>query len=175
MEGTAAWVVVQGAPTPLDLDIEEGADMHIMWWQIVVIPLLVIVGGIGQHWIANRAAARKADVDHTQVLLTGYVQQVTDLAGRVAVLESETRRSNHRSDRYRRIAYRAVDRVDDQDAYFAMRDAARRQHDPDHTLTPWVPSPPPHLFDPEWTARRRAELESLGEESVASPIGQVGG
>ena len=187
MEGTAAWVVVQGAPTPLDLDIEEEVDVSLAWWQIVLVPILIALGGVAQHWMTSRAANRKADADHTGVLLNGYLSQVKELnsqvvtlSARVSSVERTLSRSELARDRTHRLAHRALDRVDDLQAYLSRREEARDRHDPDHRLTPWVPIPPQHLMDGAWTDRRRAELDAL--EILDAPPGlpdpaddQVGG
>lgn len=163
-EETRAFAVVQGPPGQLEIEAQEAADVTGVWPSIIIAVITSLLGGgaLG-HYFTSRSAMKEAATDHSEFLLKGYAAQVTDLAGRVTVLERDRRRATHSRDQAHRVAHRALDRVDDWEIYFLRRDKARRKHDPDGTRTSWVPDRPGHLADPEWVKRRRDELAALDD------------
>lgn len=177
-EKTRAYAAVEGVPGPLEVEAQEAAEAGMDWTGITIALITALLGGgaIG-NWIQARTAGRKADVDKFTALVSGYKDQVALLdkrvvdliAGqeadraRIAALERESSRERHIRSRAVRIAHQALDRADDQSVYIHRREEVRLEHDPDGTVTDWVPKIPTHLADREWTSRKRAELNALDE------------
>lgn len=159
---TRAFAVASGAPSAVEIDAQEAVDASMIDVPSIALVLIpsVLSGAVG-HWLASRAALKKAATDHTSLQLDTYRDQLENLTVRVDRMESRLRRAEHGRDRYRRIAYLALDRVDDLSEYLSLRESTRRHHDPDGAMTSWVPDPPIHLTTEGWTDRRRTELSTL--------------
>lgn len=83
---------------------------------------------------------------------------------RLETRSGRVQRLEHTGSRKARIAHLALDRVQDWEQYFLRRDETRNQEDPEHTVTPWVPEPPPRLKDNGWVSRQRDQLLELDEK-----------
>lgn len=146
----------------------------------VIVPVTIAVVKLIEKWIPSKT-------DHMENILTGYSATVSSLQAEVTrlstgqqalaqareedraeieKLKSTSGEKSIRFDRVHRIAYRAIDRVEDHQAYLTEREQARFEHDPDYTKTPWVPEVPDHLRVADWVERYRGELDRLNEPLV---------
>ena len=175
-DGSQAYVIVQGAPIPLEVEMQDAAETatSIIWWQVVLIPLLMGAGGLIKHWFDSRNS-------YTSILLQGYLDQMKEMRAaqeedrtRIVELERTASSSILARDRAHRIAHRALDRVDDQNAYFTRREEERLANDPEKIITAWVPEPVDWLIDPTWTARQRAILDALVDSPPSPATDPVG-
>lgn len=158
-------------------DISQALSDISPWFSLVLVPIILAIVKIWEKYVPSKADAMAAKTDHLTAVVTTYKDQVdvmsthlktvaTEQASdklRLAELERNQAWIERRSDRRERIAHRALDRVEDHRDYLNVRIATRDMHDPDGKLTPWVPDPPPHLLDTEWTQRYRAELQALDD------------
>ncbi|MFP7366275.1 hypothetical protein SFC07_10980 [Corynebacterium callunae] len=161
--------IIQAMPSQVEVDVQDQPVVS-PWMTLVVIPLILAGVAVIQKWVPTRS-------DHVTSITTAYRDQISTLVTQVKTLveqqaamqtrltemEEKVARADHRGDRAERIAHKALDRVDDHVSYLQVRIAARDMNDPEKELTPWVPDPPPHLIDGEWTQRHRADLEALDD------------
>lgn len=159
---------VQAEPTQLEIDVEEQMNLASPDWWMVIVPIIVAVIAVVQKWTPSKS-------DHLTAITQAYKDQVATSATQIRTLteqdaktqlrlqelERRVSKSDRRGDISERIAYKALDRVDDHQTYLRVREAARDINDPDRTITEWVPKAPEHLLDETWTAKHRAALDSL--------------
>lgn len=161
---------VQPVPGTVEIDMQPTDSGVSPWILLVALPLAIAAVKVWEKWVPSKT-------DHITAVSTIYKDQVTVLSMqlqtvateqasdklRLAELERNQSLIERRSDRRERIAHKALDRVEDHRDYLNLRIATRDLHDPGGELTPWVPDPPPHLLDTEWTQKYRAELHNLDD------------
>lgn len=168
---------VQPVPGTVEIDMQPTDSGVSPWILLVALPLAIAAVKVWEKWVPSKSEKMARETEHMTAVSTIYKDQMAVLSTqlqtvtteqasdklRLAELERNQSLIERRSDRRERIAHKALDRVEDHRDYLNLRIATRDLHDPDGELTPWVPDPPPHLLDTEWTQKYRAELHNLDD------------